>query len=381
VVKDRMPDSHEFFLVTLPGLEDLVQNELKDWYPNLESKKQYGGVSVHTTLAQGLALNRCLKIPTRILVRLEHFRCRDFPKLYNRMASFDWSKWLDKGCTLEVFAATKKSRLKIKTRIEETCVDGFNTWTQENGIKPNPKKTAKLYIRIIDDELTMSLDTSGERLHKRGTRVNVGEAPLRETIAASLLQLLSQHGGRQAEVALLDPMLGSGTFLIEALERDQLVDAREFGFESFRKDVEVEEPHLASKRTQYVELTGLEQDSKTLQAAKKNLSGFRDHKLHLNNGDIFSSTPLPPHPMRWVVCNPPYGERLKVDVPLMDYYANLFAAVENMAQPKLSCFLLPAKAIKGRLRLPPTWKALEKRPFLNGGIAVVAFVFGRVSTP
>jgi hypothetical protein len=66
-----------------------------------------------------------------------------------------------------------------------------------------------------------------------------------------------------------------------------------------------------------------------------------------------------------------------VKEPLAEFYARLFAAAEKVARPDRACFLLPGKAVKGRFPLPAGWKVLEKRPFLNGGLPVVAFVFGR----
>ena len=93
----------------------------------------------------------------------------------------------------------------------------------------------------------------------------------------------------------------------------------------------------------------------------------------------FDAKPLPPagSKQRWVIANPPYNERIKVKEPLNELYARLFKKAEEVAKPDLACFLLPSKAVKGKFDLPRGWKVLEKRPFLNGGIPVVAFVFGR----
>ena len=370
----------EFFLVSLPGLEDLLEAEIKAWFPEFGLKREYGGVTAMAPLAEGLAMNLALKIPTRILVRAARFRARDFPKLYGKVTDFDWEEWLDPACTLEVFAAAKKSRLKIKSRIEETCLDAWKDHQRDRGVKPDAKKRAKLYVRVVEDEVTLSLDTSGERLHKRGRRQHVGEAPLRETIAAALLQMAARHAAGPEPVELVDPMAGSGTFLLEAAERDQLVDSREFGFEIFAA-----RPTAAPKRREpgvkFATLTGFERDTATLQAARHNLGA---HPATLVAEDFFAAAPLPPvapgH-QRWAVVNPPYGERLPVDRPLARYYADLFAALERVASPDLACVLLPSKAVKGKFLLPGKWKVREKRPFLNGGIPVTAFVFARLRTP
>lgn len=377
------PSMHEFFLVSLPGLEDLALKELHEWYPDLKAETAYGGVTVMAPLEQGLSMNQVLKIPTRILVRLSRFRVRDFPKLYKRLCEFDWEQWLVPDCELKVFAATKRSRLKIKSRIEETCLDGWINWQRAAGALPNPSKKAKLFVRIVDDEATFSLDTSGERLHKRGIRQDIGEAPLRETIAAAMLQMVSNSYVAEEtpkKVELIDPMMGSGTFFIEAAGRDEQVEARQFGFEIFARSTSYH-PTLKVKRPEFVGGIGFEQDKKAFKACQTNLKRLNTPlNWVLINQDFFSKvTPLLEDSTRhrWVIVNPPYGERLSIEGSLLEYYQKLFAATEAFAHPNRACFLLPSNAVKGKFTLPLGWKVIEKRPFLNGGISVIAFVFGR----
>jgi putative N6-adenine-specific DNA methylase len=368
----------EFFLVALPGLEDIVQAELREWFPDFESKIEHGGVSVQAPLGEGLAMNMALKTPTRILLRMKTFRCRDFPKLYNKVAAFPWKEWIEPDCELTAHASTRLSRLKIKKRIEEACEDGWIEYQrQQKAVRVRGKK-ADLFVRFVNDDCTLSLDTSGERLHKRGQRKHVGEAPLRETIAAAMIQLLGRkHAWNlKGNVELIDPMMGSGTFLLEAAFRDEPVEERDFAFEKFaEKPARI--PKLAAARPRIDSLIGFEKDAKTLAAAKENLKDTSH--VTVKKEDFFDAKPLPPagSKQRWVICNPPYNERLKVKEPLPELYARLFAKAEEVARPDLACFLLPAKAVKGKFSLPPDWKVLEKRPFLNGGIPVVAFVFGR----
>lgn len=378
LVDHPMQNQNEFFLVSLPGLEDLVAAEVKDWFPEFEARVEYGGVTVLAPMSEGLKMNLVLKIPTRILLRVTKFRCRDFPKLYRKVSEFPWHKWLDTSAGMEVFAASKQSRLKIKSRIEETCIDAWRAQQEES----DTTKKAKLYVRVVNDEVALSLDTSGERLHKRGLRQHIGEAPLRETIAAAMLQMVarSMDASENRGIELVDPMMGSGTFLLEAVTRDAVIDAREFAFERFAQQPRGI-PILKTIRPQFTNLIGYERDTDTLRAAKLNLASCKNGTpVEFRREDFFSAAPLPltlPERVRWVITNPPYGERLKVDEPLSTYYGKLFAAAERVAHPDRACFLLPAKAVKGKFALPISWKVLEKRRFLNGGIPVVAFVFGR----
>ena len=121
---------------------------------------------------------------------------------------------------------------------------------------------------------------------------------------------------------------------------------------------------------------GFERDTKAMAAAKENLRGHRGFKFYPD--DFFTANPLPEDGVRrWLFANPPYGERIKVKEPLGELYVRLFAAAERVVRPERACFLLPSKAVKGKFALPRGWKVLAKRPFLNGGIPVTAFVFGR----
>lgn len=367
----------EFFAVALPGLEDLVEGEVKEWFPDLETKKEHGGVTVMAPLDKGLSMNLALKTPTRILLRLETFKCKDFPKLFQKIESFPWKETVDPSCELTVHVSTRLSRLKIKKRIEETCEDGWRDHQIKNKVKAVRGKKANLYVRFIEDECTLSLDTSGERLHKRGARQHIGDAPLRETIAAAMIQMIAKHH-TEGPVEIIDPMMGSGTFMLEAGTRDDLVEAREFAFETFAVKPK-QTPKLKTPRPEIKSLIGYELDPKTVKAAENNLRSIADDfSIELHEEDFFKAEPLPAAKMaRWLLANPPYGERLKVREPLLDFYIRLFAAADRVAKPDRACFLLPSKAVKGRFQLPGGWKVLEKRPFLNGGIPVIAFVFGR----
>lgn len=371
----------EFFVVALPGLEDLVEAEIHEFHPDWKLSREHGGVTLRAPLEDGLALNLVLKTATRVLVRVFEKRLRDFPSLFKTVSAMDWKQWIDPSSTLTVHASTRVSRLKIKKRIEETCHEAWSAYQRKLGVKADPKRNADLYVRFANDICTLSLDTSGERLHKRGEREYIGEAPLRESIAAALIQWVGREfSGDVREAEVIDPMMGSGTFLLEAALRDEPADRRAFAFENFARAPE-SAPALQADRVRIASALGYEIDAKTLQAARHNLEpALAKCEIKIINADIFKAEPLPrSERARWLFCNPPYGERLKIEQPLADYYRDLFAACARVANPQRACFIIPTKAVKGKFQLPPGWKVLAKRPFLNGGIPVTAFIFGTVS--
>jgi 23S rRNA G2445 N2-methylase RlmL len=134
----------------------------------------------------------------------------------------------------------------------------------------------------------------------------------------------------------------------------------------------------------YLAYRGYEKNPKTLQAAQDNMATVREVlektqpvSIQLTAGDFFSSEKLPPHPARWVIANPPYGERIRIKGKLSDFYEHFFQKAEELLQPEKALFLLPEKVGPQRLSRPQGWKILGEKRFLNGGIPVVALVFGR----
>lgn len=372
----------DFFLVVLPGWEDLAQRELLDWYPDLGATVSPGGVAVRAPLAKGLALNLCLKIPTRILLRVSEFRCRDFPKLFQRFSAIPWGDWItDPECAIKVVASASRSRLKIKKRIEETCQKAWKKAWQMRTEIPTPKLTSNnealtLYVRLADDLCTISIDTTGERLHRRGLRQHVSAAPLRENIAASLILLLGTHVSSRDSVEIIDPMMGGGTVLVEALIRDQIVESREFAFSRLVFG-SIDRPALAVQRPIIERLIGFESHPKSFEAARHNLQGLpQGVPLEIRGEDFVQSQVRPPREgcQRWVICNPPYGERLAIDGPQGEYYSQLFLDFERLFQPDWVACLVPRNFDWQQVVLPKSWKIIERRKFLNGGIPVWAMV-------
>lgn len=156
-----------------------------------------GGVLLRGDTREALRANLSLAIPTRVLERVARFEARDFATLERRVRAIDWARF---GRGFDPRAACHASRLHHTGAIEER----LGRWL--------PAGETALLARFERDVCVLSVDTSGERLHKRGWRVETGPAPLRETLAAALLRLAGWVPGE----ALYDPMCGSGTFLIEA---------------------------------------------------------------------------------------------------------------------------------------------------------------------
>lgn len=374
---------YEFFLVVTPGLEDLSVRDVSRLGLEVDTEITRGGVSLRLPLRDGFELNRVLKTPNRILVRVAEFGCRDFPKLFKKISRFQWDQWVGNDVRLVFHATSHASRLKMKKRIEQTCQDGRREFLKKRESAPSLRQ-AEIYVRFLNDVCTLSFDLSGELLYKRGWRPLVSEAPLRETVAASLLFMLE---GRSVstEIELVDPMTGGGTFLLEAARLREPVTSRPFAYEILKPYVENAVPPTAlADRTPspYQGFVGYESDPKVLAAAQENLRSFVGRtSLQLIAQDFFSTAPLSPHPNRWVICNPPYGERIKIQGRLSDYYDRLLAQIERIAHPSRVCILIPEKARPRHLKAPTNWRFMESRRFQNGGLPVQALLYERRVAP
>ena len=388
-----MSEEFEFYLVVAPGFEDVLITELKSWLPGVKikesAKNEPGGVTIETSLASGVELNAVLKTPTRILLRLDEFACRDVQKLFRKISSFDWQDWLGADLAVEFQVSSQGSRLRMKKKIEEACNEAYAAHLKKRkrtpAVKPDPDIT--IFIRIKDDVCTVSLDTSGNLLHKRGVKPLVSNAPLRENLAAALLLALEKVAPDFAgDVELLDPMTGAGTFLLEAASLRKPVTTRKFAFESmkpWRTEKKERAKLRAHSQSNFVSLVGFDSDSKTLAAAKANLKELGTKAVvELHSEDFMKAMPLEPCSVgrqRWLIVNPPYGERIQVKGKLADFYSNLVQTANRVANPDRACFLFPTKVPFEKIKWPSEWQILGRRKFRNGGLEVEAFFVGKMN--
>ncbi|HVK60631.1 MAG TPA: hypothetical protein VM432_03730 [Bdellovibrionales bacterium] len=371
---------HEFYLVITPGFEQLALQELERWRVPLLAPPQVerGGLTLNLeSLARGYALNQYLKIPTRILLRVGRFGCRDFPKLFKKASQVPWENWFSDDTILTFQASSHASRLFVKKRIETTCEEARERHLKNRGAPKNPTgREQKILVRLDDDVCTLSLDTSGDLLHKRGLRPLSSDAPIRETMASAVLQFLEGLKGNSSNVELVDPMMGGGTFFLEAALLDQVISSREYAFESFAGVEKTTPTATRDSSVHFLAFRGLEVSEKTIAAARENLSDVAI-ELQTTCADIFEADPQLSNAPKWLVTNPPYGERLKISVPLSRYYADLFESCERVFAPALACFILPEKARPLSLAVPKQWKRTADLAFSNGGLAVRAVVYER----
>jgi putative N6-adenine-specific DNA methylase len=204
----------QLIAATTFGLEAVVSRELKQ----LGYDKQSTEDGKVTFEADALAITRAnlwLRSAERVLVQVGQFEAFDFGQLFDRTKVLPWEEWLPENAYFPVRGKSVRSQLHstpdcqaiVKKAIVERLKQRYRkVWFQENG------PTFTIEVSLLKDRATLTIDTTGPGLHKRGYRKLVGEAPLKETLAAAMIQLSYWNSGRM----LLDPFCGSGTIPIEA---------------------------------------------------------------------------------------------------------------------------------------------------------------------
>ncbi|MEQ1875413.1 MAG: hypothetical protein ABL958_02125 [Bdellovibrionia bacterium] len=372
----------EFFLVVVPGLEELATAELKLKWARLNQvdseifgaepkvTPQKGGLLIQADLAAGWVLNSHLKIPSRILQRVDRFKAKDFPKLYNKLKKFPWNKFFREG-TVEVKVASSSSRLKIKDRIRETAMKAIrDAQTHQSFRKPHLDVPQTLFLRLQDDEAVMSVDTSGDKLHLRGYKPHTVAAPLRETLAAAFYMAAISRLKTDPAV-VLDPMCGSGTILFEANAFWKANSKRRFACQNFPygPDMMTSDFRKVSIVPSNVVGWGFDKERTAIEAARQNADIFGDPSIHFDVGEMEKLTWKDQGRPLVLLTNPPYNERLKAD---HDEIADGLNRLVEKIKPDIAGVIWPGERSLASLGGKPL---LDETHTTNGGLPITMAIY------
>lgn len=314
-------DAQTLFAITLPGLEDTLAQEARALgfaVTNVEA----GGVTMTGDWSEVWRANYELRGATRILVRIGDFMAFHLAQLDKRARKFAWGDVLRADVPVRVDVATsRKSKIyhagAATQRIEAAL-------REEAGMIIAADAPVILKVRIDDNRVTISVDTSGEPLHKRGHKPAVGKAPMRETLAAMFLHQCGFDGTQP----VYDPMCGSGTFVIEAAEIAaglQPGRSRTFGFEhlvSYSSNAETLR-RTDRARTVHARFYGSDRDTGVIDMARANaVRAGVDDLVQFDVANAGEATP-PEGPPGLVIINPPYGARIGDKKALYPVYGRL----------------------------------------------------------
>lgn len=312
---------YEILLVTPPGFEDILRAEVTE-KGFRKAKTITGGVLIKGGWPEVWRANLQLRGASKVLVRLGSFRAFHLSELDKKARQFPWDDYIKPKTPIRVEVSTSKSKIYHKKaaaeRIERALSDILNC-------EPDPEAELQIKIRLFKDICTISLDSSGEGLHKRGAKEALNKAPLRETLAALSLRAC----GFKGKEPVIDPMCGSGTFILEAAEIASRLDAgrnRSFAFEKLKNfDPEAwttlkesSNPHTPEGR-----FFGFDRDQGAIGFATANAERAQVSSITTFTRQTLSTIEAPESPTGLMITNPPYGMRIGDQKKLFPLYQSL----------------------------------------------------------
>ena len=363
----------QFFVTCAPGLEGLLQAEMKD-LGLAKVERQVGGVYFEGALRDAWRANLKLRTAVRVLMRVARFRAADADELYAGAQGVDWARFVRPDGTLVVDAHSKHSALDhtlfIAQRVKDAIVDAMR---EKHGARPTVAKDGAdvgVYAHLFKDRCTLLVDTSGDSLHKRGWRKIQGRAPLAETLAAALV--LASGWDRHAP--LVDPFCGSGTVLIEAallagnvapgLFRESFGFERWVGHDAAAWQKLREEARAAIRHPAKLVLLGRDVDPSALEGAQQNVAAAGlEGRIAFELGDVLEYLPKKGW-NAWIVSNPPYGERLGEAKAVAELHRGLGALLRGHCGGFHVALLGPKDSFARALGL----RDAASLPVTNGGL-------------
>ncbi len=363
--------SCHFFAPCPRGLESILAAELKK-LGAFSVQIHDCGVKFQGSWYTCYRTNLESRIASRILWQVTKQPYINETDIYKISHAFPWNEWISSTHTIRVNVAAKKCPLRslefVTLRIKDAICDKFRELTSKRPSVNTVNPDIRIHGFLDTHEFTLYLDTSGDALFKRNLRKTTGEAPLRENLAAGILQL----SGWKPGIPLLDPMCGSGTFLLEAVQIALNIAPgikRNFAFEKFKKFDSTlwkkikEESINQQKKTLQQPIYGSDLYGDALVDAHTNLdmAGFSDLVV-LKQGNILE---IPaPASTGILITNPPYGKRVGNQNELAELYPKLGDILKKKFVGWNAYFLTGDALLPKLIRLA----ASRRIPLFNGAV-------------
>lgn len=357
---------------TFKGLEEVLAQELIELGAN-DVQLERRAVSFRGDKALLYRANLCLRTAIRILVPIASFKAKDTDALYKQIKALDWSQYMTEESTFAIDATVYSENFRnsrfVTYRVKDAIAD---YWIEKAHRRPSVStQTPDLLfnVHVANEQVTLSLDSSGESLHKRGYRVATTEAPINEALAAGMLLL----AGWKGQSDFYDPMCGSGTLLIEAaLIAHNIapgVFRQAFAFEkwsNFDADLWSDIYNDDSQEREFEhKIYGSDASFYAIQQAAKNVKSAgvqKDVELKQIRLEERRSSADEDIQGALVMMNPPYGERLASNKDIEDLYAKIGTALKHQFAGATAWIISSNDAAMKCIGLKPT----KKLRLLNG---------------
>jgi putative N6-adenine-specific DNA methylase len=368
---------HTFFVVTLPGYERQCREELEALGGDLEvGATVKGGVAFSGRLTDLYRANLHLRTAGRVLFRLADFKATGFNRLEKQVRALDWSLYLPPGAVPRIQVTSRHSRLYHTRAVAQHIEESLAGYWSDLDIAAAPLQEQTLLVRLADDRVAISLDSSGPNLYQRGLKTHTVRAPLRETLAALILGI----AGYRPDRPLVDAMCGAGTFSLEAALIAKSIPPglhRPFAFMQW--------PAFRPAQWNYLCKTAVSRikplDHPVIRASDIDAAACSrfaqcvaqndlDDAIRVDNRDFFSLRPFEVADRPGlIVLNPPYGRRLPTGDAVGNLYHRIALKLQQDFKGWQAALLVPDRRLADSLNLGLKPYALD-----HGGLKLTLLV-------
>lgn len=369
----------EIFFAPCPrGLETVLAQEMQELNA-AEIRTANGGVHFSGDFKLCYNVNLQSRIASRVLWQVAHDRYQNEEDVYQVASAVAWETWFDPALTIRIKVEAIRCPLKsldfVTLRIKDAVCDRFRAHAGKRPSVDTDEPDIRIHAFLDAHNVTLYLDTTGEPLFKRGLRKQAGEAPLRENLAAGILRLSGWSPG----IPLLDPMCGSGTFLLEAALISLNIAPgaqRHFAFEKLKnfdarswkqlsdQSIKRQKPKVS------LPIYGSDLYGNALDTTRANLAAAGlEGTVQLKQANILEISA--PARQGILVANPPYGERVGESEALAEFYPRLGDALKKKFSG-WNCYIFSSD-----MRLPKLIRlnASKRTPLYNGALECRLFEY------
>jgi putative N6-adenine-specific DNA methylase len=363
--------TNRYFAQVADDITDIAEAELQSLGAE-KTRQAYRGIYFTATPKTLYEINFHSRLINRVLAPLMSFTCHSDRYLYKRASEIQWEDFLNPSQTFAVFATVPHSAIRhskfAALRLKDAIVDYFRTRTGKRPSIDTRHPDLWINLHIEKNQATISLDTSGGSLHRRGYRYKSVRAPMVETLAAAIIKFSGWDGG----LPLYDPFCGSGTLLCEgymhASHTPSAILRVTFGFERL--------PDFDSSLWRQVKNEGIQKITPipkgfiagsdiSLEAIKSSIHNCalidKKNVIEIEQHDVFNIKKIQG---KTILCNPPYGIRTGTGLDLGRFYKRLGDFLKQRCRGSTAFIYFGERKYIKTIGLKPTWK----KPLSNGGL-------------
>jgi putative N6-adenine-specific DNA methylase len=363
--------NNRYFAQVADDLKEIAEKELLELGAG-ETSKTFRGIYFYAEKKDLYKINYCSLLASRVLAPVVNFKCHSDRYLYKQAMQISWEDFLDTSRTFAVFATVSNSAIRhskfAALRLKDAIADYFMSLKGKRPWVDTKDPDVWFNLHIENNKAVISVDTSGGSLHRRGYRVKSVEAPMIETLAAAIIN----YSEWNLQKPLYDPFCGSGTLLCEAFLKvsgtPPGILRKRFGFENLPdynravwENIRINcEDKIADIPGGII--TGSDIAKKSVEASRQNCAVIdKKGSIRIKKKDVFDIDQIK---NSLIICNPPYGVRIKDTPSLEAFYKKLGDFLKNKCNESSAFIYFGDRKYIKNIGLKPSWK----KPLNNGGL-------------